>query len=331
MRVEWTPEKLHEMSAAFQKCRILLTAAELDLFAKLKDHPQKAQDLARQEDWDARALRILMDALVSQGLLSKSNDGLYSVEEPIATALVHGEETSILPMVLHRAHMWRTWSNLSTIVRTGENPSVVTRESRSTGEMKDFIGAMHVVGRTLAEDVAASVDLTPYKHMIDLGGGSGTYIIAFLKRAPHMTATLFDLPEVVELARTRLEEEGFLDRVNLVAGDYFTDEPPGGHDLVLLSAIIHSNGRQENQDLYARARKCLIPGGAILIRDHIMDESRTNPPDGAIFAVNMLAATPNGDTYTFEEVREDLEQTCFKDVRIIRQGGRMDQLVIATK
>jgi predicted O-methyltransferase YrrM len=331
MPVEWTPEKLHEVSAAFLKCRILLTSAELDLFTKLKNRPRKVEELAQQENWDTRALRILMDALVSQGLLSKSQDGLYSVEEPMVTALVQGEETSILPMVLHRAHMWHTWSNLTEIVRTGVNPSVVTKESRSTGEMKDFIGAMHVVGRSMAEVIAASVDLTPYKRMIDLGGGSGTYTIAFLKRAPHMTATLFDVPDVVELARERLSDEGYLDRVNLVAGDYLKDEFPAGHDLVLLSAIIHSNGRQENRDIYARAFRCLIPGGAILIRDHIMDESRTNPPDGAIFAVNMLTATPDGDTYTLEEVREDLENVGFKDVRIIRQGEHMDQLVIATR
>ena len=62
-----------------------------------------------------------------------------------------------------------------------------------------------------------------------------------------------------------------------------------------------------------------------------MDESRTNPPDGAMFAVNMLVATESGDTYTFEEVREDLEKAGFKNVRLIRQGEHMDQLVTATK
>jgi predicted O-methyltransferase YrrM len=329
--IEWTPEKLHQVSAAFQECRILLTAAELDLFSKLKDRPRSVKALAEEEKWDPRALRILMDALAAQGLLSKSRDGIYTVEEPMTTALANGTEKSILPMILHRAHMWRTWSNLTEIVRTGVNPSVVTRESRSTGEMRDFIGAMHVIGRTLAEEVATSIDLRPYKRMIDLGGGSGTYTIAFLKQAPHMTATLFDLPEVVDLARERLSEEGYLNRVNLVAGDYFADEFPEGHDLVLLSAIIHSNGRQENRDIYTRALRCLIPGGTILIRDHIMDESRTNPLDGAIFAVNMLAATPAGDTYTFEEVREDLEDVGFKDVRMIRHGEHMDQLVAARK
>ncbi len=331
MPVQWTPEKLRELSAAFQECRIMLTAAELDLFTKLKKGPRTVDDLAREEGWNRRALRILLDALASQDLLTKYPDGLYGVQEPMATALVKGAEASILPMVLLLTHGWRTWSNLTDIVRTGENPNVKTGESSSVVEMELFIDAMHVVGRKMADVIAASVDLNPFKRMLDLGGGSGTYTTAFLKKAPHLRATLFDLPEVVELAKRRLSESGYRDRVTLVSGDYTTDELPGGHDLVLLSAVIHSNGREENQALYSRIYNSLEPGGAILIRDYLMDESRTNPPDGAMFAVNMLVATESGDTYTFEEVREDLEKAGFKNVQLIRQGEHMDQLVTAAK
>lgn len=330
MVAHWTPEKLHEVSSAFQECRILLTASELDLFTKLKRNPRSVGELARDEDWDARGLRILMDALSAEGLLEKSEDGVYRVAEPAATALVRGEEESILPMVLHRAHMWRTWSNLTEIVRTGRNPSNIM-VSRTEDELRSFIGAMHVVGKKLAKIIAASMDLAPYNRLLDLGGGSGTYTMAFLERAPHMTATLFDVPEVVELARQRLSQEGYSGRVDLVAGDYSRDELPGGHDLALLSAIIHSNGPEENRRLYSRVHRCLEPGGVILIRDFIMDHSRTKPPDGALFAVNMLAATQNGDTYTYEEVRKDLETSGFKDVRMIRDGEHMDQLVAGTK
>jgi hypothetical protein len=62
-----------------------------------------------------------------------------------------------------------------------------------------------------------------------------------------------------------------------------------------------------------------------------MPESICQGPDGAIFAVNMLAATSQGDTYTLQEIREDLELAGFKDVRMIREGDHMDQLVAATK
>jgi predicted methyltransferase len=155
--------------------------------------------------------------------------------------------------------------------------------------------------------------------------------MAFLRKAPHMTATLFDLPRVAAMARKRLTENGFIDRVQVVEGDYTTDGLPEGQDLTLLSAVIHQNSRQGNQDLYKKAYGSLDPGGTILIRDYLLDASRTAPVDGAIFAVNMLVATRAGNCYTVNEVEEDLAAAGFREIRMIRDGERMDQLVSAVK
>jgi ubiquinone/menaquinone biosynthesis C-methylase UbiE len=331
MTAQWNREKLLEQSAAFQECRILLTAAELDLFSMLEDRPRTADDLAAARGWDVRALRILMDALAAMGILARSSSGYYGLPEHLAGLLSSTAAESILPMILHRGAMWQSWSNLTEVVRTGANPNPMGAGSRSQKEMEDFIGAMHVVGRDLAETIADSVDLSRYRRMLDIGGGSGTYIMAFLSRAPHMTATLLDRPDVVEMARKRLTHAGFISRVNPVAGDYNTDEMPEGHDLAFLSAVIHINNRQRNLDLFRRIHRSLDPGGTILIRDHFMDSRRTSPKSGAIFAVNMLVATQAGDSHTFADVKTDLETAGFENVRMIREGQDMDQLVAAVK
>jgi hypothetical protein len=331
MSDEWNEQRLLAVASSFQECRILLTAAQLDLFTKLEARPRTVDDLCADEGWSSRGLAILMDALAAQGLLDRSSDGRYRVNSSITGLLAKGGRDSILPLVLHRGTMWETWSHLTEIVRTGTNPSGRDILSRSTEDMEAFIGAMHVIALRKAEEIADSIDLKSFTRMLDIGGASGTYIMAFLKRSPNMTATLFDLPEVVKMAMNRLTESGFIDRVQLVPGDYNTDELPKGHDLVLLSAIIHSNDREVNARLYSKIYAALAPGGTILIRDYFLDSSRTIPPDGAIFAVNMLAATTGGTSYTFEEVREDLEIAGFKDVRMIREGDHMGQLVSAVK
>jgi len=133
------------------------------------------------------------------------------------------------------------------------------------------------------------------------------------------------------MARKRLAEVGLLDRVKIAPGDYTVDELPPGHDLALLSAVIHSNSRETNRQLYEKVFRALGPGGTVLIRDFVLDETRTSPPDGAVFAVNMLVATRAGNCYTFGEIREDLESAGFGDVRMILEGERMDQLVAATR
>jgi len=133
------------------------------------------------------------------------------------------------------------------------------------------------------------------------------------------------------MARERLESEGLLDRVTLVAGDYCEEELPREHDLALLSAIIHSNSPEENLDLYRKAFRSLNPGGRILIRDHVMEPGRTRPRDGAIFAINMLVGTSGGGCYTFREIEEGLSQAGFVQIRLIRQGEHMDAVVEGIK
>ncbi len=335
MSKELTRDGLLLLGRNFMMPRILLTAAELDLFTKLKDNPRGVEDLCTAEGWDRRGLRILMDALAAQGLLIRGADGKYGLSEPMRKYLVSDSEDSILPMILHGCSLWKSWSHLTRIIKTGENPNVTGRASRpaeeAAEETKDFIEAMDVVGRSMAPIIADSLDLSRYTRMLDVGGGPGTYTMAFLGKAPHMTATLFDLPNVIEIGKRRLTENGFIDRVKVVAGDYNTDDLPAGHDLALLSAVIHSNSREENRRLFRNTYRSLEPGGTILVRDHIMDPTRTFPVAGAIFAVNMLAATGGGDTYTFDEVREDVESAGFKNVRMIRDGQDMDQLVAAEK
>jgi len=331
MSQEWTRDDLLILGRGFMVPRIFLTAAELDLFTKLKNKALSVDELCSKEGWDRRGLTILMDALAAEGLLSRNPDGKYSVPEPIAKYLVRDEENSILPMILHGCHLWQSWSNITRIVTTGENTYPAERKTRPKEETEAFILAMDVVGKLVAPMIADSLDLSGYSKMLDVGGGPGTYTTAFLSKAPHMTATLFDLPEVVDIGRKRLTEAGFVDRVRIVTGDYTKDDLPPGHDLALLSAVIHSNSRDSNRNLFRNVYKSLEPGGTILIRDHFMDSTRTFPAAGAIFAVNMLAATSGGNTYTFEEVKEDLESAGFKGVQMIREGQNMDQVVSAVK
>jgi len=131
------------------------------------------------------------------------------------------------------------------------------------------------------------------------------------------------------VGRARIAEAGLTDRVTIAAGDFHTDPLPPGHDLALLSAIIHMNSPEENRDLYRKTFSALVPGGRIVIRDHVMTPDRIAPGSGALFAVNMLVATPGGGTYTFEEIKAGLEAAGFENVRLIQAEDRMMGLVEA--
>jgi ubiquinone/menaquinone biosynthesis C-methylase UbiE len=199
------------------------------------------------------------------------------------------------------------------------------------GDEESFIGAMHNISAPNADHVIRAIRPLRFLHLLDLGGGSGTWTIAFLRACPSARATLFDLPSVIPLARRRLAAARLSGKVKLAAGDFMKDALPRGADLAWVSAIVHQNSRAQNRTLFSEVFRALVPGGRIAIRDILMEEDRTRPVAGALFAVNMLVATEGGGTFTFAELREDLEAAGFIQAAVLRADEAMNSIVVARK
>ncbi len=314
----------------FMRSRIILTAADLDLFTELDRKSRSAEELAADLSLDVRATTRVLDCLVVTALLAKAGKRYRLTPGGAPFSNLHSE--SILPMVQHMSNVWDNWSNLTSTLRAGKNPNlkpvIGTKDEKV---MRAFIGAMDVVGRDLSHEIAEQIDLSTFSMLLDIGGGPGTYTLAFLEKNPQMQAVIFDFPDVLALARERIGGNPLAGRICFAQGDFYKDELPSSCDCALLSAIIHQNNPQQNTDLFRKIHTVLSPGGCIIIRDHIMDESRTNPPSGAFFAITMLVATLAGDTYTFPEVKDMLEQAGFSYVQLLETGERMNCLVQARK
>ena len=325
--VEMTPDSILGLGRGFMESRILLSAVELGVFDLLADAPRTAPETATAIDGDLRGTTVLLDALVGMGLLDKS-DGSYACPESVASLLARRAPGSVVPMLQHSIGLWRRWSELTDVVRRGA-PAHAAGPQRTEADREAFIGAMHTVGSRMAQQVVAAIDPGGAQRLLDIGGASGTYTQAFLEASPQLRATLFDLPPVIEIARRRLGPTGLLDRISLVAGDFYANPLPQGHDLALLSAIIHQNSAEQNTDLYRKVCQALEPGGRLVIRDHVMSPDHTRPARGTIFAVNMLVGTEGGGTYTFDEIRAGLEAAGFTTVRQIQADEQMSGLVEA--
>jgi SAM-dependent methyltransferase len=317
MEDKHTLDSIMTMARGFMASRVLLSGAELDIFSLLAQEPLTAEKIASAKRADLRAMTILLDALSALGFLVKRK-GRYQTEPSAMGLLASQAPESILPMVLHMGAVWRNWSQITDIVLGKTQAGMRKKGALADANIKAFIGAMHVVGSKMAPKVVAAIDPGPARHLIDVGGGSGTYTLAFLAAVPEMKATLFDLPPVIEMARERAQAAGLAHRVTLVAGDFYRDELPEGHDLAILSAIIHQNSPEQNEKLFGKIYRCLDGGGRIVIRDHVMSPDRTQPPEGALFAVNMLAGTSGGGTYTFDEIKAGLTAVGFTRIRLMQ-------------
>ena len=316
---------------SFMRSRVILTAAELDLFTKLDKDSISARDLSAMLDLNERATTRILDCLIAFGLLEKQNDCYRTTEMGSYLSSIHPQ--SILPSVKHANRLWNNWSHLTVAIREGTNPNLqpLGANTVSGEETKAFIGSMHVGARQLSIKISDAYDLRPFRRLLDIGGGSGAYTIAFLQKNPQLQAIIFDLEGVIPIAEEKVREEKLQNRVSFVVGDYNEDELPGGCDLALLSAVIHQNSPEQNLSLFQKIYSVLELGGVLLIRDHVMDITRTRPASGALFALNMLVSTPAGDTYTFEKIKGSLEIAGFDKVEMIVTGERMDCLMEARK
>jgi hypothetical protein len=326
----WTAEGVLALGRGYQGAAVLAAAAELDLFSALSQGPLPVAEIDRRVECDLRALTILLDALVALRLLEKSG-GNYALPAGLDALLTPDGPQSVLAMAQHQAHCLRNWAQLARVVKTGRPAECLPAIRGREGAQESFIGAMHNISAPNADQVIRAVQPLQFQHLLDIGGASGTWTIAFLRGCPSAQATLFDLPHVIPMARRRLAAARLDQRVQLVAGDFMTDALPPGADLAWVSAIVHQNSRAQNRALFSKVFAALAPGGRIAIRDILMAEDRSRPVAGALFAINMLAATEGGGTFTFGELQEDLASVGFAEVAVMRQDEAMNSIVVAKK
>jgi SAM-dependent methyltransferase len=320
MTTPHSSESINTLRQEFMTARIVLTGAELDLFSLLADRPMAADEVAAATRSDLRAMTILLDALCALGYLVKQ-DSSYQTEPSAVPLLTRDSAQTMLPMVQHMGTLWQTWSRLTDIVLGKAAAGRGGPGALHKDHIKAFIGAMHTAAAKMAPAVVAAVNPAGIRNMIDVGGGSGSYTLAFLQASPKIRATLFDLPEVIDMAKERIEAAEMGGRVTLIPGDFYRDPLPSGHDFAFLSAIIHQNSLAQNKALYSKIYQALEPGGRIVVRDHVMSPDRTQPLDGALFAVNMLVGTSEGSTYTFDEIAGGLASAGFTNIRQLQAKG----------
>jgi ubiquinone/menaquinone biosynthesis C-methylase UbiE len=299
----------------FESAKIFLVANDLGLFRHLDDE-RTAKAVAGELGVDARALELLMNALVALGLLVKTEGGFRNA--PVAAGYLSGDSYRG-HIFRHVHHCWESWNDLAGVIRRG-GPDLV-RESVILHDQqewnRDFIRGMDDVTRDLAPQVVAQLDLGGARRLLDIGGGPGTYARAFLNSHPQLAeVTVFDLPFALDVAGERLE--GFARRadVRLCPGDFHRDSLGNGFDAIWISQVLHSQDEDGCHMLIGKAAAALSPGGRLFVHEFLLDDSRSQPLTAALFAVHMLVMTAGGRAYSGTEIAGWMQQAGLVDVEV---------------
>jgi len=312
MSQDWNVGKLLGVSSGYWRGCTLQAAVRLKIFSFLDPKAQTAEEIAKKASTDVRATGLLLDALSAMGLLNKV-DFHYANCDFSSTYLREDSPEYMGHIILHHHHILDGWGQLDKAVCTGKKV-----EKRSYGESierESFLLGMFNLAKGLAPHIAANIDLSGRKRLLDLGGGPGTYSIHFCQANPELKSVIFDRPTTEPIAEKVVNSYALSDRISFLGGDFnTTSHTPKSFDVAWLSHILHSNSHDECVQLIKKTADALMPGGLLLVHDFILNTSKNGPEFPALFALNMLVGTDKGRSYSDKEITSMLERAGLTEI-----------------
>jgi acetylserotonin N-methyltransferase len=331
------PNVVFDLLQAFRRSKTMFAALALGVFDVLESRPQSAAALARDLKLDADALERLLDACVGLQLLIR-RESFYE-NTPTASAYLCAQSPVRMTGYLKYSNeiLWKMWGNLEDAVREGTNRwqqtfgwdgPIFSSFFKTDAAMREFLMGMHGQGLLSSPQVAAAFDLTRFNRLVDLGGATGHLVVAACEQYPHLRGVVFDLPATGPLAREIVGASRAAARIEIAAGDFFTDPLPEG-DIYSLGRILHDWTESKCLLLLRRIHERLPSGGAVLIAEKLLDEDKSGPHWALMQNLGMLLYT-EGKERTLSEYKSLLNQIGFVDVNGVTTPSPLDA-VLAVK
>lgn len=310
---EWNPGRLLEISGNYWKSCTLHASIKLDIFTAMGGNQLTSEEVAQKLNVDKRGITMLLNALSAMNLLVKKGNK-YSNTSTSTSLLSKDSPQYIGYMIMHHHQMVDSWSKLDRAVTTGT--PVRTRASRSNEEWREnFLMGMFNMAMSLAPRLVTIIDLSNRSHLLDLGGGPGTYAIHFCLKNPQLKATVYDLPTTGPFARKTIKKFGLTDRINFMDGNYLEEGIEGVYDAAWLSHVFHGEGPEDCQKIILKTVSALEPGGMIIVHDFILNNTMDGPLFPALFSLNMLLGTAHGQAYSEKQITDMLSGAGVKEIQ----------------
>ncbi|WP_369185521.1 methyltransferase [Streptomyces sp. Y1] len=320
-----SPVPLMQLTSAFWQFKTLAAGVETGLFTELADgQALTREDLAARLDLRERPADMFLAALTSLGLLTKA-DCRYRNSPLAEEFLVEGRPRYFGGLVRYcDQREYPAWHRIVEALRTdkpltwdpatqdslfGADDQVMTRL---------FWEAMHSLSMSTARTLGEAYDFGAHRRLLDVGGGSGAFPIVLCQRYPQLSATVVELDHVCGVIEQKAREAGVGEAVHAAAGDFLSDASlPPGHDVILLSNVLHDWDETTGRKLLAKCYDALEDGGAIILCELMLDSEHTGPANAALMGMNMIVSTEGGQSYSADELTRWLTDTGFEDPRTI--------------
>jgi demethylspheroidene O-methyltransferase len=322
--------EVFDLVAGFVYSQVLAACVQLDLFKKLAQGPQSISVLARQFDMSIDAATRLLAAAQSLRLVEKR--GLTAAGEQryglgmLGAPLVDNE--AVIAMVRHHATLYADMTDPVALLRGRVNPSLSAYYPYTADEasahaaeiapekVAGYSALMSASQPLVAAEILDAFPFTRHRHLLDVGGGEGRFLVSVAERVPHLKLTLFDLPPVAANARARFQNAGIADRAEAVGGNFLADPLPSGADIVSLVRIIHDHDDERALIILKAIRRALPTGGTLVLAEPMSGTPGAEAMGDAYFGFYLLAMG-RGQARTAEQLGALLRYSGFDNIRLL--------------
>ena len=326
------PSRIMQTATAFWASKVLLTAAEFDLFTTLGAGSMTASELGERLGLHPRGIFDFFDALVALKFLDRDGDGpqaRYRNTGETAAFLDRKSPTYIggMPEMMS-TRLFGFWNHLGTALKTGKPQNEMKIRGKSIFEelyaseatLGEFLDAMTGLQAANFGQLAERFDFSKYKTVSDVGGALALLSRIVGARHKHLTFQSFDLPVVAPHAQRHIDAAGMTKRIKVVPGDFFKDNLPKA-DVVTMGNILHDWNLEKKKILIRKAYAALPEGGAFIAVENVIDDARRENAFGLLMSLNMLIEFGDAFDYTGEDFRGWCSEAGFKRFEILKLAG----------
>jgi predicted O-methyltransferase YrrM len=323
----WIPAKAFEISGGYWQACTLQTAVKLGVFEAIDNRHLESQALASKLCADRRATEMFLNTLVAMGLLRKRK-GKFSNTLFSRNFLSPKSPRYIGHIIMHHHHLIDSWSRLDYSIKRGK-PIRKRHSYMGNKELREsFLMGMLNIAMNVAPKLAEAIDLSGRRYLFDIGGGPGTYSVYFCLKNPSLRAVVFDLPTTRPFAEKIIKKFRLTNRIKFISGDYLKSRFKGRYDVAFLSHILHAEGPLTCQRLIKKAVSVLEPGGMVIVQEFILDNTMDGPLFPALFSLNMLLGTKQGQAYSEKQIMDMLAKAGVKKIQRLPFRGVNDSGII---
>ncbi|NRA63084.1 MAG: methyltransferase domain-containing protein [Pseudobacteriovorax sp.] len=179
-------------------------------------------------------------------------------------------------------------------------------------QAKAVARGMDAVIKASAISMSRSRAFSGIKKLLDVGGGSGTYVSAITEWEKSLEAVVLDLPSMCHQTKKFFRKRGS-QRVSTHDADFFVDDWPSDCDGILFSNVLHDWPLKDVKKLLHRARTYINSNArdsSLFIHEALLDKSRNGPLMVTIFHLQMQMGF-GGSQFTKEDLTRLLREAGF--------------------